>query len=217
MGLSHGTTGVAYALLELFSATGDARYRAAAERALEYERYWFDPRRGNWPDFRHDRKRQRRQRPQSFATFWCHGAPGIGLARLRAYEILNDERCKEEGSIALTTTYTMLQNGLNADAENFSLCHGLAGNAEILLYGCQMLGEEWAEKSDLVLKIARIGVKASKERGGAWRCGVDHGETPALMLGLAGIGYFYLRLYDPRIPSVLIPCRERYRPTIKAA
>jgi lantibiotic modifying enzyme len=31
------------------------------------------------------------------------------------------------------------------------------------------------------------------------------GETPNLMLGLAGIGYFYLRLYDPvKYPSVLI-------------
>ena len=31
------------------------------------------------------------------------------------------------------------------------------------------------------------------------------GETPNLMIGLAGIGYFYLRLYDPvAVPSVLI-------------
>jgi lantibiotic modifying enzyme len=31
------------------------------------------------------------------------------------------------------------------------------------------------------------------------------GETASLMLGLAGIGYFYLRLHDPEgIPSVLI-------------
>jgi lantibiotic modifying enzyme len=27
------------------------------------------------------------------------------------------------------------------------------------------------------------------------------------MLGLAGIGYFYLRLAEPRIPSVLLPAR----------
>ena len=30
-------------------------------------------------------------------------------------------------------------------------------------------------------------------------------ETPSLMLGTAGIAYFYLRLYDPcQVPSVLI-------------
>ncbi|HEY2739710.1 MAG TPA: hypothetical protein VGK45_14975 [Thermoanaerobaculia bacterium] len=40
-----------------------------------------------------------------------------------------------------------------------------------------------------------------------WPCGTfGSAEVPGLMLGLAGIGYFYLRLADPdRIPSVLIP------------
>jgi len=37
-------------------------------------------------------------------------------------------------------------------------------------------------------------------------CGVvSGGETPNLMLGTAGIGYFYLRLYDSSaVPSVLL-------------
>ena len=35
--------------------------------------------------------------------------------------------------------------------------------------------------------------------------GLGGGETPGLMLGLAGIGYFYLRLFDPDgVPPVLI-------------
>jgi hypothetical protein len=38
-----------------------------------------------------------------------------------------------------------------------------------------------------------------------WPCGVpEGGETPNLMLGIAGIGHFYLRLYDPRTPSILL-------------
>ena len=39
-----------------------------------------------------------------------------------------------------------------------------------------------------------------------WPYGVTSGgETPNLMLGTAGIGYFYLRLYDAAaIPSVLL-------------
>jgi hypothetical protein len=39
-----------------------------------------------------------------------------------------------------------------------------------------------------------------------WPCGVPGGgESPSLMLGLAGIGHFYLRLYDPAsVPSVLL-------------
>jgi lantibiotic biosynthesis protein len=38
----------------------------------------------------------------------------------------------------------------------------------------------------------------------------EGGETPGLMLGLAGIGYSYLRLCDPAIPSILIVQPENY-------
>lgn len=210
-GFSHGTAGVGYALLELFHVTGDTRYRAAAERAFEYERSWFNPEKGNWPDFRGDRKQcKRRGHPLPFATFWCHGAPGIGLARLRAYEILNDVTCKDEAIVALRTTHEMIEMALYAGNENFSLCHGLAGNAEVLLYGHQVLGQEWTDKAELALEVAKAGIEHSKRQGGAWYCGVGKGETPSLLLGLAGIGYFYLRLHNPAIPSVLILRREDF-------
>jgi len=39
-----------------------------------------------------------------------------------------------------------------------------------------------------------------------WPCGVNGGgETPNLMLGIAGIGHFFLRLYDSaRVPSIVL-------------
>lgn len=214
-GFSHGTAGVGYALLELFHATGDIKYRAAAKRAFEYERSWFNADKGNWPDFREERNRiNRHTLPLSYATFWCHGAPGIGLARLRAYEILNDTTCREEANIALHTTCTMLETALHTRNINFSLCHGLAGNAEVLLYGRQVLGQEWTDKSALAFEVAEAGIEISKRQGGTWPCGVGKGETPGLLLGLAGIGYFYLRLHNPAIPSTLILRREDFSPAI---
>jgi lantibiotic modifying enzyme len=33
---------------------------------------------------------------------------------------------------------------------------------------------------------------------------VRRGSNPSLMIGLAGIGYFYLGLADPALPSVLL-------------
>ena len=48
-------------------------------------------------------------------------------------------------------------------------------------------------------------------RGASWPCGTRAGETPNLMLGLAGIGHFYLRLYEPSIPSVLILQKEAWK------
>ena len=210
-GFSHGTAGVGYALLELFQVTGDIKYRVAAERAFEYERSWFNAEKGNWPDFREKGNQSKRHPlPLSYATFWCHGAPGIGLARLRAYEILNDATCRDEAHVALDTTYAILEMALHVGNVNFSLCHGLAGNAEILLYGRQILGQKWTDKSALAFEVAEAGIEISKRQGGAWPCGVPKGETQGLLLGLAGIGHFYLRLHNPEIPSILLLRREDF-------
>ena len=77
-GFSHGTSGVASALLELRVASGDPRYGFAAESAFEYERHWFNPEAGNWPDFREQSYAGRRARQgPACATFWCHGAPAL--------------------------------------------------------------------------------------------------------------------------------------------
>ena len=46
-GLSHGAAGIGWALLELFAATGDERFRDGAEGAFAYERSWLDPRVGH--------------------------------------------------------------------------------------------------------------------------------------------------------------------------
>jgi hypothetical protein len=49
-GFSHGAAGIAYALLRLFEATRDRRFKQTAEEAIQYERAMFVPERGNWPD-----------------------------------------------------------------------------------------------------------------------------------------------------------------------
>jgi lantibiotic modifying enzyme len=204
-GFSHGTAGVAYALLELLRATRDVKYWAAAVRAFDYERSWFSADRGNWADLRERGRRSKQQLLNSaFSTYWCHGAPGIAVARLRAYEILKDGSCKDEASIGLNTTYESTKQIVHTGNPNFSLCHGLLGNAEVLLYGSQVLGQEWTGKARLILEVAKAGIEISTRRGGAWTCGIDGTATPGLLLGLAGIGYFYLRLCNPSIPSALI-------------
>ncbi len=210
-GFSHGTAGVGYALLELFRAAGDSRYRSTAEFAFNYERHWFDADAGNWPDFREELMQGKRsKRPLSFATFWCHGAPGIALSRLRAYRILNDETCKAEAMTALQTTHEMIEIALHAGMENFSLCHGLAGNADVLLEGFEALGQEWTKAHLLALEVAKFGIETYVLPGLEWPCGTHGGKAPGMLLGLAGIGHFYLHLYSPTTPSILILQREKF-------
>jgi hypothetical protein len=204
-GFSHGTAGVGYALLELFHGTGESKYRIAAERAFEYERHWFDAEAGNWLDFREGPdQRKRSRRAISFGNTWCHGAPGIALSRLRAYEILKNETYKAEAVTALQTTHKIVEAWLHSDTSNYSLCHGLAGNAEVLLYGHRVLKQEQADKRMLAIEVADAGIEMYTSRNHQWPCGAGGGETPSLMLGLAGIGHFYLRLHSQEIPSILI-------------
>jgi type 2 lantibiotic biosynthesis protein LanM len=191
-GFSHGASGIAWALLDLHRVTGEDRFREAALEAFRYERSCFHEAEQNWPDFR--------EAELSYPVHWCHGAAGIGLCRLRAWQILGCANLLEEARAALGTVQR--QSGSLA---NFSLCHGQAGNADVLIYASQVLGEEsWLRSAEA---IAQEGVERFERRGIPWPCGLPGaGETPGLMLGLAGIGYFYLRLADPKqVPSVLLP------------
>jgi hypothetical protein len=213
VGFSHGTAGVAYALFELFHVTGAPRYRLVAEQAIAYERHWFSPKEGNWPDFREESARgKRHQQSLKFMAAWCHGAPGIALSRLRAYDLFGVESYRAEAVTALETTQRVIEHWLLSGTANYSLCHGLAGNAEPLLYASQVLGETHCPSIQLVNQLAMQGVARYGASPEQWPGGVKNGETPNLMLGLAGIGHFYLRLVKPLIPSVLLLQPEAFLP-----
>jgi lantibiotic modifying enzyme len=207
-GLSHGAAGFAWALLCAHRASGREAFHEAADAALRYERSWFDAREQNWPDLRDgegtagglglgdaaDRR--------IYMSTWCHGAPGIALARVACLALGGDARCRDEAFAAARTTATATRLGA-ASAGSWSLCHGVAGNADVLLEAARGLGESsWR---DVALEAGRAGIARYARHAAPWPCGVPGGgETPSLMLGLAGIGHFYLRLHDPRLPTVLL-------------
>jgi hypothetical protein len=216
-GLAHGASGIGLALLELARSTGAGRFRFAAEMAFLYERGLFDAERSNWPDLRHrelselihsaDPDAVRRAaaedsipayRPQ-FVTAWCHGAAGIGLARVRAFALTGRRTYRREAEAAVATTVAGLRPPVR---NNYSLCHGASGNAELVLVAARVfadpalraIGEECAE----------YGWEIYERAGAPWPCGtVDPVSDPSLMLGEAGIGHFYLRLAGEDVAPVL--------------
>jgi type 2 lantibiotic biosynthesis protein LanM len=193
-GFSHGASGIAYALLELAAAAGDERYRKTAFDAFAYERSVFSESAGNWPDFREDRLQSDKDEG-AFMVAWCHGAPGVGLGRLRAFERSRDAQLRNEIETAVETT---LQQGLGL---NHSPCHGDLGNLEFLFEAGRVLRDP--ALSDEVGRVADSLLNSIDTYG--WICGTPQGiETPGLMTGLAGIGYQLLRLAEPdRVPSIL--------------
>jgi len=201
-GIAHGAAGAAWALLELFAATGERCHREAAERALDYERHWFDAQERNWPDLRGIERRERRGsfRPP-FAITWCHGAPGIALSRLRAWEILGDDRYRAEALIALRTTAMHVERALITTDPDFTLGLGLAGNADVLALGAKLS----ADGTALADRVGEVGTGRYAAGVDGWPCGAPGGRAPALLTGRAGIGMFYLRLHDGSVPSALAP------------
>jgi lantibiotic modifying enzyme len=106
-----------------------------------------------------------------------------------------------EAKIALDTTLSSVRYGLESGRANFSLCHGLCGNADVLREGRKILSTEAVAVTE---EVAESGIRMYATNPSAWPCGTHGGSTPGLLLGLAGIGHFFLRLTRPDVPSVLL-------------
>lgn len=215
-GYAHGASGMGHAFLELYNFTADEKYLYAAEQAFLYERQFFNKDKLNWPDFRYtelseylyqDRIEELKEVIKSgnlppyenkYMFAWCHGAPGIALSRIRAYEITGHEAYKSEALLAVEGTKRSLAQGTN-----YSLCHGIGGNCESLIYAASALNDQKA--FSMAEEFASKGIMEYEERNRAWPCGtMGRTSDPSLMLGEAGIGYYLLRLYSDKIKSVII-------------
>ena len=177
-GYAHGASGVGHALAELFGATGEDRYRDAAERAFAYERSWLDPRTGTWPDLRGVARRTGRRAPVvPAADSWCNGAGGIALARLRAHALLGTPALRRDADLALAACERHVAGLLGRDPDDFSLCHGATGAADVLLEG---------GRAELAAQVGRLGIERHGRGAPGFPCGVPGGETPAPDAGPRG-------------------------------
>ncbi|HEX6095085.1 MAG TPA: type 2 lanthipeptide synthetase LanM family protein [Thermoanaerobaculia bacterium] len=195
-GISHGAAGIALALLRLYGRTGDERFRDAAIGGMEFERSLFSEAERNWPDLREGADEGVDSSDgHHYMLAWCHGAPGIGLARIAGLPWADDAEVRREIDAAVRST---LAGGFG---ENHSLCHGDLGNLE-LLFAAARLGHD-AELEERAWRIA--GGIADSIRNDGWLAGLPGKvETPGLMAGLAGIGYGLARLARPDLfPNVL--------------
>lgn len=192
-GFSHGSAGIAYALLRLHSVAGGDALRAAAQDAVAYETAVFSPDHRNWPDSRSHRGDGQGPR---YLCQWCHGATGIGMGRLGGLDVLGGAGIMDDIETAISQTAD--------NARGFDhLCCGNFGRLEFLFTAGQRLGRD--DLTALALQRAHEVVAHAKEAGSfRWVAGDDH-HNPGFFTGLSGAGYTLLRFTHPDVlPSVLL-------------
>ena len=214
LGLAHGNSGIALALAE--AASRDERTADVAlpllRDALRWEAAWFDPIIGGWPDLRSDEG--------GYPTMWCHGAAGIGAARLRMLQledvgldlgsVATSVRAEAEaavqacGSELARAAASVPQFGDAALLGGLTLCHGLGASLDVLV----LASERGAPRHlDAARRFAETIVAALPEDPLAWPSGVRAEGSVSLFLGLAGAAVVLARLLHPQrvaSPSLLV-------------
>ncbi|WP_429525213.1 lanthionine synthetase LanC family protein [Paraburkholderia youngii] len=167
---------------------------SAAAEWVAYEHALFDDATGNWPDLRFEAE----ARPQSdhASCRWCHGASGIGLARLGMVQHGASARAVgEDLERAIARTVAEPMSALDC------LCCGNFGRLDLLLEAGVTLGRP------ALVALARRRAAARLDRtveGFSWPFGSDS-ENLGFFQGVAGIGYELLRLaYPGKFPCALL-------------
>ncbi len=185
-GFAHGVAGIVYFLAiyaRQFAATAAA---SAARRGGQWLvcRMRQNSRGECWWPMRTD--------TEEAWHWWCHGGPGVALAFLELYRLTH---AQEHAAIAKAA---LCAHPSNLRYPNLSQCHGLAGYAEALLTGYQVLGDE--DFSDRALRIGAdlIALRHRRSRGVSWLVENPHHPTPDLMIGCGGVVHFLARLSQSR-------------------
>jgi len=187
-GFSHGAAGIAYALLRCYQSTNEIAFFDAAQEAIAYENSVFITEVGNWPDF---------HSPQTAPMCaWCHGAPGIGLARIAGLDVLDTAEIRQNIEFSINTTKQYKLTNLD------NVCCGNLGRIEFLFYAGQKLARpqliDIAEQ-----QTAQVFANAAQRNHFGY--GLSLTFHPGFFKGVSGIGYECLRLaYPNQLPSVLL-------------
>lgn len=189
-GMAHGAAGFAYALASLSEATGREDFIEAAEQCIAFENSSFDPQRSNWPDLRDPTA-------ASWPCRWCHGAYGIGIARLAAAR-RGGMRYKR---MIMDVEKAVVGVARGGSAAVDTLCCGTLGEIEFLCEASVALGR--TDLRDAALRrLVDIREIAATNGDYRWNSGSRQFNL-GLFRGLAGVGYTLLRQVDASLPNVL--------------
>ena len=194
-GMSHGAAGFAYALASLAQATGRQELRQelaqAAAECIAFENSSYDAQRHNWPDLREEGG-------PSWPCQWCHGAPGIGLARIATSRLRGMDAARLAADIENAVEGVKLGRPTALD----TLCCGALGGVEFFCEAGAALGRDdlRALAAQRLTTVLQTAATAGDYR---WNSGKGRFNL-GLFRGLAGVGYTLLRRVDGSLPNVII-------------
>ena len=198
-GMSHGAAGFAYALASLAAVSGREQFADAAAECIAFEDQTYDPARHNWPDLRVPGQ-------PLWPCQWCHGAPGIGMARLATARRVRANAALE-AKLGGTLVAADIDNALESVKQAWpgqldTLCCGTLGGIEFLCEAADRAGAR--EISELAARrLGAVLANAASAGDYRWNSGKRQFNL-GLFRGLAGVGYALLRQVDRSLPNVLI-------------
>lgn len=173
-GMAHGNSGYVRAYACLLELTGDKDYVRRIKLLLDYEDSLYCMENGNWIDLRNKEKKE------TSMNAWCHGAAGILLSRLKLREI---RVFREDNQVKQDIAHCLKAFDTCEPPKSSCLCHGLAGQYQILRYYLKQNSDEYVkQKSEALLQNILEEWANEEEMLPQDRYNV------ALMTGIAGIG-----------------------------
>lgn len=186
----------ANAFLDLAAVTGEAKYKHAASRMVQTvsERATAKL---HWPS-------------EDFAAFpelYAHSELPLSFLHAQSVRLV----ARPEGADRIPhvdrmidATVASLMRPLVLGDGGYCLGHGVAAKGEVLVLAAAMLDRP--ELLNTGVAACQTGITHFSDRDAPWPCAVPApGESPDLLFGLAGIGYFCLRLHAVSdVPSLLV-------------
>ncbi|RAJ31932.1 lanthionine synthetase LanC family protein [Pedobacter cryoconitis] len=209
-GFSHGASGIACVLMQVGNYFKNDGLIYLAEQALAYEMQYFDSGSGNWLDLRLGKFRLSLPDAHRWdldvfipemnkVNSWAHGAGGIGLARLFAYELTGKEIYLEQCELVMKKCSKDLEKMHRTD---FTLCSGYTGLLPFLSRFADLQQKNYA---GLILSVVdQAGVQYARKRSYNTYISANQFDY-GLLSGKSGVGYILLQLLNKDMESVIYP------------
>jgi len=207
-GLAHGNSGIGLILIEVGNFFQNKALRGIGKSALKYENHFYNKKQRNWEDLRlvdlFDKNADFINQliknndltlfnTTHYMSAWCHGAIGIGLARLNLYASSLNKSYLEEINNVVNLTESLLTNSTYYTS---TLCHGSLGNSLFLLHAYSVLKKKKYLKNAQAFCISSI---QEFQKKGFYQSGfMSSGskEDMSLFNGVAGICYHYIKILN---------------------